>query len=637
MKEPERAGPVAGAIAVTTGGGACIVAEDWPCVVPGPPPRAARPVTEESRCGLDGDPATHEIAERARAFQAQKNAISAALPPPEPGPGGAGDGTCEDPDADRQRRDLERTLRDAARLSFVFERDDPVSALAWATFANAQNTYALDPADLPNLVYEELQRARKTRLPATPLSEHENHYTEVGLAERFVAQHWESVLYCAGMKAWLVWNGRTWERDAAGSVRTKARRTARRLYAEVSRIEDDATRRSLIGFANRAESARTISAMLELAQPELPVSVEDLDADPALFNARNGTIELSTGTFHEHRPEDYLTKLADVDYLEGAVCPTWEAHLARIFGDDAEAIAGFQSMCGYSLLADNPAEVFFILYGAGANGKSKTLEVLSAIWGDYAQNVDASRTLLARRHTDGPRTELAALVGARLVTTSEGAEGARLDEAVVKQLTGRDPITVRKLYQEEFTYRPGYKIWFATNHRPPVSTDPAMWRRIWLVPFAVTIPPGDRDEAIAEKMLVERSGILNWCLAGLARYHEAGRLVQPGVFAVATEEYRLDADGAARVGDEEGNGTGAPGDREVRSDLYAGFVSWAKDNGVALVSAKKFAEYLKGRGVTPDPGRARAINSRGETEFVRFWRGIRFKDNDEANPAAFGT
>lgn len=94
-----------------------------------------------------------------------------------------------------------------------------------------------------------------------------------------------------------------------------------------------------------------------------------------------------------------------------------------------------------------------------------------------------------------------------------------------------------------------------------------MWRRIWLVPFAVTIPPGERDEAIAEKMLAGRSGILNWCLDGLARFREAGRLAQPDVFAVATEEYRLDADMVARFVDEECMVTGAPEDREVRSEL----------------------------------------------------------------------
>lgn len=631
MKEPERAGPVA----VAAGGGAGIVAEDRPAAGPGPLPRAVGSLARESRRGPGDTVSADEIAGRVRAFREQMEAMKAAIPPVAPRRGRANDEVPGELEAESKRRDLERTLRETARLLFLFEQRPPLDVLRDIQFYNADYAHALDPADLPNLVYEELQRARKTRLPATPLGKHENHYTEVGLAERFVAEHWESVLHCAGMKAWLIWNGRVWERDTAGGVRTRARRTARRLYAEVARIEDDATRRSLLGFAKTAESARTIRAMLELAEPEVPVPVADLDADPALFNVRNGTIELSTGAFREHRPEDYLTKLADVDYLEGAGCPAWEAHLARVFGGDAEAIAGFQSMCGYSLLADNPAEVFFILHGTGANGKSKTLEVLSAIWGDYAQNVDASRTLLARRHNDGPRTELAALVGARLVTTSEGPEGARLDEAVVKQLTGRDPITVRKLYQEEFTYRPGYKIWFATNHRPPVSTDPALWRRIWLVPFAVTIPPEDRDEAIAERMLAERSGILNWCLAGLARYRDAGRLVQPAVFAVATEEYRLDADVAARFVDEECIVTGAPGDRETRSDLYAGFVSWAKDNGVATVSAKRFAEYLKSRGATAVPGRARVINARGEAEFVRFWSGIRFKDNDEANPAVF--
>ncbi len=118
----------------------------------------------------------------------------------------------------------------------------PLEALREIQFYNADYTHALDPADLPNLVYGEFWRARKTRLPVTPLSKHENHYTEVGLADRFVAEHWESVLYCSGMKAWLVWNGRIWERDTAGSVRTKAKRTARRLYAEVARIEDDAAR-----------------------------------------------------------------------------------------------------------------------------------------------------------------------------------------------------------------------------------------------------------------------------------------------------------------------------------------------------------------------------------------------------------
>ncbi len=106
-----------------------------------------------------------------------------------------------------------------------------------------------------------------------------------------------------------------------------------------------------------------------------------------------------------------------------------------------------------------------------------------------------------------------------------------------------------------------------------------MWRRCWVVPFSVTIPPGERDEKTAGELLAERSGVLNWCLAGLARYREAGHLEQPGVFAVATEEYRLDVEVCARYVDEECVVAGAPNDREVWSERYAAFLLWAKDGG----------------------------------------------------------
>jgi putative DNA primase/helicase len=146
----------------------------------------------------------------------------------------------------------------------------------------------------------------------------------------------------------------------------------------------------------------------------------------------------------------------------------------------------------------------------------------------------------------------------------------------------------------------------------------------------VTIPPEERDEGIVQQLLAERSGILNWCLEGLRAYHEGGsRLVQPSTFAVATKEYRLDADAVSRFLDEECVITGSPNDRESRSDLYGSYKSFVRDNGGSIVSAEKFSMILKERGVWGDPKRARLVNSKGETEFVRFWLGIKFKTNDE--------
>ncbi|KAF5058827.1 hypothetical protein DSECCO2_342560 [anaerobic digester metagenome] len=114
-----------------------------------------------------------------------------------------------------------------------------------------------------------------------------------------------------------------------------------------------------------------------------------------------------------------------------------------------------------------------------------------------------------------------------------------------------------------------------------------MCRRIWFVLFSVTIRPEERDETIAENLFAERSGILNWCLGGLARYRDGGR---------------LDVGVVSRFVDEECVITGVPDDREVRSELYAGFPSWAKDNGVATVTMRKFADLLKSRGVIIRPG-----------------------------------
>ena len=374
--------------------------------------------------------------------------------------------------------------------------------------------------------------------------------------------------------------------------------------------------------------------MLTLAQAEqsIVVAVSDLDRDGWLFNTENGTIDLRTLEVKPHDAADLLTKIAGVRYDPEAECPQWVAHMDRIFAGDQDLIRGFQQMCGYSLMAGNPEEVFFILWGSGRNGKSKTLQVLSDVWGDYARNTDARKTILAQRNTERPATEWAALVGARLVHCTEGKKGAALDEDMVKAITGRDEITCRRLYEKEFTYRPEFKVWFATNHRPRVSADKALWNRIWLVPFTVTIPPEEQDVYIAEKLLAERAGILNWCLDGLQAFHEAGdRLVQPEAVRVATYEYRKDADNVARFCDEMLVFTGDENDREDRAFVFRVYEEWALSSGERPVAQKAFAEALKIKGAVPDPRQVRIPITNRDTgvvegyKIVRMWRAVRFQ------------
>jgi putative DNA primase/helicase len=271
-------------------------------------------------------------------------------------------------------------------------------------------------------------------------------------------------------------------------------------------------------------------------------------------------------------------------------------------------------MCGYTLLGTNPQQIMFILYGRGRNGKSKTIVVLARIFADYAVNI-AADSLMAKRF-ENARSDLARLAGARLATAAKGAEGARTDEAIIKQITGEYVITVRKLYENEFEFTPVAKIWMTTNHEPVIpGTDDGIWRRIWMVPFSVQIPEEKCDTDIAAKLLYESSGILNWCLSGLSRYYGNGnRLVQPRKVSQATANLRIVSDTVGLFLATEC--VLEPGVKISRSALREMLVKWCEEEGIHRPpSARRLATALQDRGVVDG----------GKTMSDRFWSGIRFK------------
>ena len=442
--------------------------------------------------------------------------------------------------------------------------------------------------------------------------------TDAGNAERLIAAYGDRARYCAAFNAWYLWNGNVWVRDDAGKMLLIATDVARSIHREAAVAATADRSRALSRWAIISESLHARKAMIDSAAPHIPVLPGEFDARPELFNCRNGTLELATMTFREHRKEEMLTKKAAVDYDETAQCPQWLAHLNLIFGSDTDYLSGFQSMCGYTLLGTNPQQIMFILYGRGRNGKSKTIEVLARLFADYAVNI-AADSLMAKRF-ENARSDLARLAGARLATAAEGAEGARMDEAIIKQITGEYVITVRKLYENEFEFTPVAKIWMTTNHEPVIpGTDDGIWRRIWMVPFSVQIPDEKCDPDIAAKLLAESSGILNWCLAGLSRYYANGnRLVQPRKVSQATANLRTVSDTVGLfLATECAFEAGAKIPRTTFREILG---KWFDEEGIKYPPhSRKVANILKEHGVT-DGGR-----SNGE----RYWAGIRWKNANE--------
>jgi putative DNA primase/helicase len=120
---------------------------------------------------------------------------------------------------------------------------------------------------------------------------------------------------------------------------------------------------------------------------------EQLDAHPMLFNTQNGTIELQTGLFREHRREDRLTYISPVTYDPHATCPTWEKFVSDIMCHRPELIAFLQHLTGYILTGDVRYQGWFLFYGLGANGKSTYIEVLRGLMGhDYAKSTHSTRS-----------------------------------------------------------------------------------------------------------------------------------------------------------------------------------------------------------------------------------------------------
>ncbi len=463
--------------------------------------------------------------------------------------------------------------------------------------------------------------------PTPPPMAQEFDCTDDGNGSRLIAQYRDSIRYCEPYKAWFLWDGGRWERDETRRMLALAKRVARTIYIEAMNAPGE--RAEKIGkWAVRSGMLSRLKAMIESASPIVAIVPDDLDAHPTLLNCQNCTLDLETLSPREPRREDLLTMMAGVAYDPDAECPQWLAHLDLIFGGDAEIIDGFQQMAGYSLLDGNPEQVMFILFGRGKNGKSVTMKVLSEVLGDYAVNI-AAESLMVRR-IEGARSDLARLKGARMATSSEGDEGAKLAEGIVKQLTGNDDtITVRRLYENEFEFTPGAKIWLGTNHEPKIrGTDDGIWRRIWLIPFEVQISEDRRDPRITEKLLEERAGILNWMLAGLRKYYEqGGRLQPPEKVVAATRQYRQESDILGRALDDElVCGGVAKGRTLARKEVTNGLRAWFEEQGERMPSPQKVARALRERGVADGP----------VMSGTRHWLHVRWKTDEEKENDGIG-
>jgi len=430
-------------------------------------------------------------------------------------------------------------------------------------------------------------------------------------AVRFAEEFGSDLRYVETWKSWFLWDGTRWSRDRDGHVERLAQEMPKLLLKEAEQVNDFEKQKKLWAEALRSGDAVKLHAMLQLARSQSGIATraEIFDADPYLFCVRNGVVDLRNGSSRVARREDYLTKQASIAYDREARCPQWIEHLRTVFKGNESLVSFLQDAVGYSLTGATSEQCLFFLNGTGRNGKSTTTETLQALLGDYAQHAPAALFMLDKSGRE-PETEIARLVGARLVIGSEIEEGARLAEARVKNLTGQDTLTGRFLYSSSFDFKPTHKLFIFGNHRPDVSgNDFAIWRRIRLIPFEVQIEESKVDPQLPAKLAGELPGILNWAIEGCLRWQKEG-LKTPTVVTQATAEYRDEEDELGEFIEE--NCVVGPKFEVTKSALHRDYQIWASMQGVKMpLKPKAFAKRMRARGFLE-----------GKRGGVRYWSGI---------------
>jgi P4 family phage/plasmid primase-like protien len=464
----------------------------------------------------------------------------------------------------------------------------PPYSVGWNFLADLARQYGYDTAGLE---FDVIADAPPPRADIVEAPE----YSDQWLADKVVAARAGELRFVPLTGTWIVWDGARWQPDAELMAEEIVIQELRRIADRLSRTgatpeEKKANhgRAIMLCSAGKATSVRTLMQ----SNRSVAVSTQSLDHDPWVLNTPAGIIDLKTGELLPPNPDALCTKSTSVPAAFGAAAPEWRRFLAETTNHDQELIDHLQRVAGYALTGVTREQNLTFIYGKGGNGKGTFLNVLTGILADYWRS--ASMDTFTASTSDKHTTDIAMLVGARLVTASETQAGKRWDDQKVKALTGGDPITARFMRQDNFTYKPQFKLLFIGNHKPEIrDVDDAMRRRIQMVPFKHK--PAVVDNQLEDKLKLEWPAIFAWMVEGCLKWQSRGLLPLPHAVAKLTDEYFEGEDALGRwinecctVGDDE---------RAYSTELYDSWRAWARQNGEYEGSMKRLTGALKTRNI----------------------------------------
>ena len=341
----------------------------------------------------------------------------------------------------------------------------------------------------------------------------------------------------------LQWNGDTYSTMKEVTYRAAVEKAGGQVIAELA--ESKAMDKSdVIKFKQKLGANRSLMEVCEhVAEAVVLDSERRVIKGYPYLGVANGVLNLLNQELIPAKYRAICPVSAPVVFDPTAKAPVFEQALKTVFQGNEELIRYFIRVIGYAILGRPVGQVFFILYGPSAsNGKSKLIEALRNVLGQYATILNTTTIMTKSNVSDGATPSLADLEGRRLAIVSEPNRKHKIDSGIVKQMTGDESMSVRRIYENSKDMAIEFVMMLPTNFMPEVpDDDQGLWRRIRVIPFNHSFTKNDMDEHIGDKFKKEASGILNLTLQGIRDYQQNG-LAHPDIVMNEVKKQREAAD-----------------------------------------------------------------------------------------------
>jgi P4 family phage/plasmid primase-like protien len=306
-------------------------------------------------------------------------------------------------------------------------------------------------------------------------------------------------------KTWYVFKGHRWEPDRGMTIRLALSKEVFNLYQrkitqcvieakDLNHDTDEYTKlmKKSGQYAKISEKLKKTGDKNNIIREAMELFydkhfVQLVDSNKFLLCFNNGVIDFTTQTFRDGYPQDYITKTTGNDYIPYVAGSPLSIEIIefmkKLFPDEGLNTYMWQHLAS-CLIGTNLNQTFNIYRGSGSNGKSILTDLMTHALGEYKGTVPITLVTEKRNTIGGTSSEIIQLKGIRYAVMQEPSKDAKINEGVMKEITGGDPVQGRALYCESEIFEPQFKLVVCTNTLFEInSNDDGTWRRIRICDF----------------------------------------------------------------------------------------------------------------------------------------------------------